>query len=90
MNMIAINPAVNKPVEYMDPARYAGKWYVIGWIPTIYDPKWQNTTETYTLNEKGDYDIYTEYTRKEKRKSVRSKGFLNRKRGNATWKVQFV
>ena len=90
MNVISINAAENKPIDHMDPTRYAGKWYVIGWIPTVYDKNWQNTTETYTLNEKGDYDIYTTYTRKGKPKSVRSKGFLNRKRGNAVWKVQFV
>jgi apolipoprotein D and lipocalin family protein len=90
--LATLTPAVteNKPVPKIDPVKYAGKWYVIGWIPTMYDRKWQNTTETYTLNRKGDYDIYTTYTRKGKNKSVRSKGFLNAAAGNATWKVQFV
>lgn len=87
MNM---NTTENKPVPKIDPVKYAGKWYVIGLIPTKFDRTWQNTTETYTLNSKGDYDIYTTYTKKGKDKSVRSKGFLNPKLGNAVWKVQFV
>lgn len=84
------SPTENKPVPKIDPVKYAGKWYVIGWIPTKYDRRWQNTTETYTLNKKGDYDICTTYTRKGKNKSVRSKGFLNHEKGDAAWKVQFV
>lgn len=80
----------NKPVDKIDPVKYAGKWYVIGWIPTKWDRKWTNTAETYTLDKKGNYDIFTTYTREGEDKSVRSKGFLNEKKGNAAWKVQFL
>jgi apolipoprotein D and lipocalin family protein len=81
---------INQPITKMDPVKYVGKWYVIGWIPTVYDRKWSNCTETYRLNKKGDYNIYTTYTVGQKNKSMRSKGFLNPEKGNAAWKVQFV
>ncbi|MDQ3111654.1 MAG: lipocalin family protein [Bacteroidota bacterium] len=77
-------------VDTVDLNKYSGKWYVIGLLPTSYDKNWDYTTETYTLNKKGDYDIYTTYRKNGKDKSVRSKGFINENSGNKKWKVQFV
>jgi apolipoprotein D and lipocalin family protein len=79
-------------VKQVDLKKYSGKWYVIAFIPTMFDKKWEYTTEAYTLNEKGDYDIYTTYRKSEDDhvRSVRSKGFINKESGNAKWKVQFV
>lgn len=79
-------------VTYVDLDKYAGKWYVIGFIPTLFDKKWNYTTESYTLNEKGDYEIYTTYRKKEKEEThqVISKGFIDKNSGNSKWKVQFV
>jgi apolipoprotein D and lipocalin family protein len=85
----AASTLTNQPVKNVDLERYSGKWYVVGFIPTSFDKDWDYTTETYTLNKKGDYDIYTTYRKNDKEKDVRSKGFIS-KRSNAEWKVQFV
>lgn len=79
-------------VKKVDLNRYSGKWYVIGFIPTLFDKKWNYTTETYTLNENGDYDIYTTYkkTATDQIHDVKSKGFINKASGNSKWKVQFI
>lgn len=79
-------------VKQVDLKKYAGKWYVIGFIPTMFDKKWNYTTESYTLNEKGDYDIYTEYrkTNEDQIHTVSSKGFIDEASGNSKWKVQFI
>lgn len=79
-------------VTHVDLNKYAGKWYVIGFIPTAFDKKWNYTTESYTLNKNGNYDIYTTYrkTENDQEQYVRSKGFIDKASGNAKWKVQFV
>ncbi len=79
-------------VKQVDLKKYSGKWYVIGFIPTLFDKKWNYTTKTYTLNEKGDYDIYTTYRKTEDDvvQSIRSKGVIDKTSGNSKWKVQFV
>ncbi|HRG37281.1 MAG TPA: lipocalin family protein [Bacteroidia bacterium] len=90
--IIQLKAMGQETVKHVDVKKYEGKWYVIGFIPTLFDKKWNYTTETYTLNEKGDYDIYTTYkkTATDKIRNVKSKGFIDKTSGNAKWKVQFV
>lgn len=79
-------------VNSIDLEKYACKWFVIACIPTSFDKDWNNVTEAYTLNKKGNIDIYTTYTKgnDQKQKDVRSKGFPNKNSKNISWKVQFV
>lgn len=76
----------------IDLDKYVGKWFVIACIPTSFDKNWNSVTETYTLNKKGNIDIYTTYTKAgdTKQRDVWSKGFPNKNSKNMRWKVQFV
>ncbi len=49
-------------------------------------------TETYTVNKKGNIDIYTTYLKESdiKPRLVRSKGFPVQNSNNVKWKVQFI
>jgi len=58
--MILTTP-VNKPVEKVDLARFAGKWYSLYSIPTVYDKGSRETTAIYNLNKDGYYNVITEY-----------------------------
>ena len=49
----------NKGVEKVDLKRYAGKWYSLYSIPTIFDKDTRETTTTYTLNKDGYYNVLT-------------------------------
>ncbi len=86
-----LNIPADQTVKYVDLEKFSGKWYVIGFKPTMFDKNWNYTTETYTLNEKGNYDIYTTWrkTEEDKPHSVNSKGFIDKSSGNSKWKVQF-
>ncbi len=80
----------HEPVKQVDLKKYSGSWYVIGYIPTSFDKKWNYTIEKYTLNEKGGYDIYTTYKVDDGEvKGVKSKAFIDEKLASK-WKVQFV
>ena len=79
----------NQPLAHVDLHAYAGKWYVIGYIPTGFDKKWEYTTESYALNKNGGYSIFTTYRKNGKDKNLRSKAFIDAASGNAKWKVQF-
>ncbi len=85
-------PIENKPVKEVNLERYAGKWYSLASIPTIIDRNWQETTEEYTINRKGYYNVLTTYKKKGKSKvhQLRSKVFQVRGTGNAEMKAQFV
>ena len=76
----------------VDLVKYSGKWYVIACIPTPIDKKWDYVTESYTLNKKGNIEIYTTYIKQggSKEKSVTSKGFPHKDTGNLFWDVQFI
>lgn len=76
----------------IDLTKYSGKWFVVGVIPTRFDKNWEQVTETYTLNKKGNIDIFTTYVKQGKAESdyVTSKGFPNKKSNYVKWKVQFV
>lgn len=79
-------------LKNIDLDKFSGKWYVIATIPTKFDKEWNYVTETYTLNKKGNIDIYTTYLKESdsKQRSVRSKGFPVKGANNVKWKVQFV
>jgi len=49
----------NKPVEKIDLNRFAGKWYSLYSIPTMYDKGSRETTTNYTLNKDGYYNVLT-------------------------------
>ena len=87
-----ISAAAQTKVTYVDLDKFSGKWYVIATIPTSFDGKWRYVTETYSLNKKGNIDIFTTYKKNDltKEKSVGSKGFPVRGKANVAWKVQFV
>jgi apolipoprotein D and lipocalin family protein len=69
---------------------YAGKWYVIGFLPTLFDKNWENTTENYKKNADGTISITTTYTKKGKQHIVHAKGFVDKDSGNSQWKVQYL
>ena len=48
----------NKPVSRVDLKRFAGKWYSLYSIPTMFD-KGTHETTTYTLNSDGYYNVLT-------------------------------
>jgi len=50
----------NKPIEKLDIHRFAGKWYSLYSIPTMFDKGSRETTATYTLNSDGYYNVLTE------------------------------
>ncbi|MBA3682623.1 MAG: lipocalin family protein [Bacteroidetes bacterium] len=79
-------------VKKVDLEKYSGKWFVIATIPTAFDKNWNYVTETYTINNKGNIDIYTTYLKESdtKPRSVRSKGFPLKETNNISWKVQFI
>jgi apolipoprotein D and lipocalin family protein len=80
---------VNEPVTKVDIDRYAGSWYVIGFIPTSFDKNWNYTIEQYTKNKKGGYDVFTAFRVDDEQKSVKSKAFID-KALPSKWKVQYV
>jgi apolipoprotein D and lipocalin family protein len=49
----------NKPVDKLDVNRFAGKWYSLYSIPTMFDKGSRETTTTYTLNNDGYYNVFT-------------------------------
>ena len=81
-----------RPVQSVDLKKYSGKWYVIAGIPTRFDKKWNYTTESYSLREDGNIDVFTAYVKEgdTKTSTVSSKGFPDAKTNNVQWKVQFV
>lgn len=51
----------NIPVTKIDLRKYAGTWYSLYSIPTIFDKGSRETTAKYTLNKSGYYDVLTLY-----------------------------
>jgi apolipoprotein D and lipocalin family protein len=49
----------NKPVAKVDLDKFAGKWYSLYSIPTMFDKGTRETTTTYTLNNDGYYNVVT-------------------------------
>lgn len=51
----------NVPVAKVDLKKYAGTWYSLYSIPTIFDKGTRETTTKYTLNKDGFYNVITTY-----------------------------
>ena len=61
MFYMVLTAPVNKPVEKLDLTKFAGKWYSLYSIPTIYDKDSRETTAFYNLNKDGYYNVTTLY-----------------------------
>ncbi|WP_316765305.1 lipocalin family protein [Pedobacter frigiditerrae] len=51
----------NVPVAKVDMKKYAGTWYSLYSIPTIFDKGSRETTTKYTLNKDGYFNVLTSY-----------------------------
>jgi apolipoprotein D and lipocalin family protein len=82
----------NKPVDKVDIKRFAGTWYSLYSIPTMFDKGSRETTTTYTWNaDKAYYDVLTKCKKEDgSDKSVRSKLFQVGGTNNAEMKAQFL
>jgi apolipoprotein D and lipocalin family protein len=82
----------NQPVKLIEYAAYAGKWYSLYSIPTLFDKNWRQTIENYTLVEDEHFDVLTTYHKhvKPEESSVRSKLFFDEHKPDGDMKAQFV
>jgi len=85
------SPTPNKTVDKVDLTRYAGKWYSLYSIPTMFDRGTRETTTTYTLNKDGYFNVLTTAKKgdDEEVHTYTSKLFPV-KGGNGEMKAQFV
>lgn len=81
----------NIPVARVDFKKYAGTWYSLYSIPTLFDKGSRETTTKYTLTANGNYDVLTTYKKSDDEKvhSVTSKIFT-REEESAKMKAQFI
>ncbi|MDB4849713.1 lipocalin family protein [bacterium] len=80
-------------VDYVDLERFMGDWYVIATIPTFLEKDAFNPVETYQLSSDGS--IATTFTFNKgglngPEKIYRPRGFIEDKRTNAIWGMQFI
>ncbi len=82
----------NAPVAKLDLKKYAGTWYSLYSIPTIFDKGSRKTTTRYTLNKDGYYNVLTTYKKLDEEKiySRESKMFPSEESSNGELKAQFV
>ncbi|MBC7400134.1 MAG: lipocalin family protein [Mucilaginibacter sp.] len=81
----------NKPVDKVDLNRYAGKWYSLYSIPTMFDKGTRETTTTYTLNNDGYFNVITTAKKDDNElHTYKSKLFPIAEEHNAEMKAQFV
>lgn len=82
----------NKPVDKVDLKRFAGTWYSLYSIPTMFDKGSRETTTTYTYNtDKEYYDVFTKCKKEDgSEKTVKSKLFQVEGTNNAAMKAQFL
>ena len=82
----------NKTVSSVDLNRFAGTWYSLSSIPTMFDKGSRETTTHYTWDKGGYYDVVT--TCKDgdegKIRTVKSKIFQVEGTNNAQMKAQFM
>ena len=81
----------NKSVDHLDKKKFAGTWYSLASIPTLFDKGSRETTTHYTLNSDGYYDVVT--TCKEesgKIRTVKSKILPADKQDDGNMKAQFI
>ena len=85
----AFAPVPNKTVDKVDLNRFAGKWYSLYSIPTMFDKGSRETTTYYTLNKDGYYNVVTTYKKDDSPevKSVTSKIFPGE---GGQMKAQFI
>jgi len=81
----------NIPVAKVDHKKYAGTWYSLYSIPTLFDKGSRQTTTKYTVNDDGYYDVVTTYKKPgdEKIHAVNSKIFPGNDQ-SAKMKAQFI
>ncbi|WP_231490021.1 lipocalin family protein [Pedobacter sp. Leaf170] len=82
----------NLPVNKLDLKKYAGTWYSLYSIPTIFDKGSRETTTKYTLNNDGFYNVLTTYKKPndEKVYSRSSKMFPSEEGNNGELQAQFI
>ena len=82
----------NMPVAKIELKKYAGTWYSLYSIPTIFDKGSRETTTRYRLNNEGYYDVLTTYKKPcdETFFSRKSKMFPSEKGQNGELKAQFI
>ncbi|RZK58227.1 MAG: hypothetical protein EOO91_08655 [Pedobacter sp.] len=61
--LVFSNPSIEKnaPVEKVDLKKYAGTWYSLYSIPTMFDKGSRETITKYILNKDGYYNVVTTY-----------------------------
>jgi len=82
----------NVPVDKLDLKKYAGTWYSLYSIPTIFDKGSRETTTKYTLNKEGFYNVLTTYKKPKDEKiySRNSKMFPLEDGSNGELQAQFI
>jgi len=82
----------NVPIAKLDLKKYAGTWYSLYSIPTIFDKGSRETTTNYTLNQNGYYNVVTTYKKPgdEKVYSRTSKMFPSENGSKGALQVQFI
>lgn len=88
----ALTPSPNKPVARIDLNHYAGKWYSLYSIPTIFDKGTRQTITTYTLNDDGYYNVLTTAKKGDDDEihTYKSKLFPQNDTHNGEMKAQFI
>ena len=81
----------NKTVERVDLKRFAGTWYSLYSIPTMFDKGSRETTTHYTLDKDGYYNVVTTCKEDEgKIHTVKSKIFPVKDAHDGEMKAQFI
>ncbi|TCC92107.1 hypothetical protein EZ428_10270 [Pedobacter frigiditerrae] len=82
----------NVPVAKVDMKKYAGTWYSLYSIPTMFDKESRETTTKYTLNKDGYFNVLTSYKKSndEATYSRTSKMFPPEEGSNGELKAQFI
>jgi len=81
----------NKTVERVDLKRFAGTWYSLYSIPTMFDKGSRETTTHYTLDKDGYYNVVTTCKEDEgKIRTVKSKIFPDKDSNEGEMKAQFI
>ncbi len=85
-------PLTNKPIDKVDLHKFAGKWYSLYSIPTLFDKDSRQTTAIYTLNSDGYYNVLTVGKKGDdnQEKTYKSKLFPVEGTGNGQLKAQFL
>jgi apolipoprotein D and lipocalin family protein len=84
--------SINKTVDRVDSKRFAGTWYSLYSIPTMFDKGSRETTTRYTLNKDRYYDVVTTFIKNDKGdiRTVKSKIFRVDGTTGGQMKAQFI